>query len=48
VFIGIPRGEEYSGTLHLLFTTLHPSVLADLQFSYLSFASVSVPVGEEW
>ena len=29
VFIGILRGEEYSGTLHLLFTTLHPSVLAD-------------------
>ena len=25
VFIGIPRGEEYSGTLHLLFTTLHLS-----------------------
>jgi len=48
VFIGIPRGEEYSGTLHLLFTTLHPSVLADLQSSYLSFASVSVPEGEEW
>ena len=21
--IGIPRGEEYSGTLHPLFTTLH-------------------------
>ena len=48
VFIGIPRGEEYSGTLHLLFTTLHPSVLADLQSFYLSFASVSVPEGEEW
>ena len=43
VFIGILRGEEYSGTLHLLFTTLHPSVLADLQSFYLSFASVSVP-----
>ena len=48
VFIGIPGGEEYSGTLHLLFTTLHPSVLADLQSSYQSFASVSVPDGEEW
>ena len=24
VFIGILRGEEYLGTLHLLFTTLHP------------------------
>ena len=48
VFIGILRGEEYSGTLHLLFTTLHPSVLADLQSFYLSFASVSVPEGEEW
>ena len=45
VFIGIPRGEEYSGTLHLLFTTLHPSVLADLQSTYQSFASVSVSEG---
>ena len=48
VFIGIPGGEEYSGTLHLLFTTLHPSVLADLQSTYQSFASVSVSEGEEW
>ena len=48
VFIGILRGEEYSGTLHLLFTTLHPSVLADLQSTYQSFASVSVSEGEEW
>ena len=48
VFIGIPRGEEYSGTLHLLFTTLHPSVLADLQFTYQSFSSVPVSEGEEW
>ena len=48
VFIGISRGEEYSGTLHLLFTTLHPSVLADLQSTYQSFASVSVSEGEEW
>ena len=48
VFIGIPRGEEYSGTLHLLFTTLHPSVLADLQSTYQSFASVPVSEGEEW
>ena len=46
VFIGIPRGEEYSGTLHLLFTTLHPSVLADLQSTYQSFASVSVSEGK--
>ena len=48
VFIGIPRGEEYSGTLHLLFTTLHPLVLADLQSIYQSFASVLVSEGEEW
>ena len=48
VFIGILRGEEYSGTLHLLFTSLHPSVLADLQSTYQSFASVSVSEGEEW
>ena len=48
MFIGILRGEEYSGTLHLLFTTLHPSVLADLQSTYQSFASVSVSEGEEW
>jgi len=48
VFIGIPRGEEYSGTLHLLFTTLHPLVLADLQSIYQSFASVPVSEGEEW
>ena len=48
VFIGIPRGEEYSGTLHLLFTTLHPSVLADLQSTYQSFTSVPVSEGEEW
>ena len=48
VFIGILRGEEYSGTLHLLFTTLHPSVLADLQFTYQSFSSVPVSEGEEW
>ena len=32
VFIGILRGEEYSGTLHLLFTTLHPSVVSGSAF----------------
>ncbi len=48
VFIVILRGEEYSGTLQLLFTTLHPSVLADLQSTYQSFAFVSVSEGEEW
>ena len=48
VFIDISRGEEYSGTLHLLFTTLHPSVLADLQSTYQSFVSVPVSEGEEW
>ena len=45
VFIGIPGGEEYSGTLHLLFTTLHPSVLADLRFFLRLEASC---LGEEW
>ena len=33
VFIGIPRGEEFAATLHPLFTTLHHSVSADLQFA---------------
>ena len=31
VFIGIPRGEEFTATLHPLFTTLHHSVSADLK-----------------
>jgi hypothetical protein len=45
VFIGIPGGEEYSGTLHLLFTTLHHSVSADLRFFLRLDASC---LGEEW
>ena len=45
VFIGIPGGEEYSGTLHLLFTTLHLFVSADLRFFLRLEASC---LGEEW
>ena len=45
VFIGIPGGEEYSDTLHLLFTTFHLSVLADLRF-FLRLEALCV--GEEW
>ena len=45
VFIGIPGGEEYSGTLHLLFTTLHLSVSTDLRIFLRLDASC---LGEEW
>ena len=52
VFIGIPGGEEYSGTLHLLFTYssplftfLHLFVSADLRF-FLRFDASCL--GEEW
>ena len=45
VFIGIPRGEECLGTLHLLFTTLHLSVSADLRIFLRLDASC---LGEEW
>ena len=48
VFIGIPRGEEYSGTLHLLFTLqfwliCNPSIC----LSHL-FPCLKVKSGEEW
>ncbi len=45
VFIGIPRGEEYSDTLHLLFTSLHLFASADLRFFLCLDASC---LGEEW
>jgi hypothetical protein len=45
VFIGIPGGEEYSGTLHLLFTSLHLFASADLRFFLCLDASC---LGEEW
>ena len=45
VFIGIPGGEEYSGTLPLLFTTLHLSVSTDLRIFLRLDASC---LGEEW
>ena len=45
VFIGIPGGEEYSDTLHLLFTTLHLFVSADLRF-FLRLDALCL--GEEW
>ena len=50
MFIGISRGEEFSGTLHLLFTTLHPSgvscanSLSGLQI----LQNRVVKSGEEW
>ena len=44
VFIGIPRGEEYSDTLHLLFTTLHlSSPLYFGGFAYLLTPRCLVP-----
>ena len=43
MFIGIPRGEECLGTLHLLFTTLHLSVWRIWVSSYASKPRNLVP-----
>jgi len=55
VFIGVSRGEEFLLTLHPLFTTLHPSVSADLKSAKRtrrrnanSLEAVRVKSGEEW